>query len=312
MIGDPSGKSKERVLLDEEVITHNAKQIEKTLTACLSHGKFKVVNNIDWYRNMNVITFLRDIGKIFRVNIMMNKDSVKNRLESNEGMSFTEFSYQLLQGYDFLQLFQQEKCTVQLGGSDQWGNITAGCDLIHKTKHADAYGVTLPLLTTSTGQKIGKSEGISGTIWLSEHKTSAYEFYQHFVRTEDADVIRYLKAFTFLPLEDIRNIEEQHLKNPGDRHAQKVLAEEITKFVHGEEGLKKAKDATSILFGALESPEAIKQLKIADLYSAAFKDVPKVKVPLSKLEEGLDISSLATLISLVPSKGIVLQNYTVN
>jgi len=209
MIGDPSGKSQERLLLDEETIENNLKGIQKNLKALLDFTKENsalILNNLDWFKNFSFIGFLRDVGKFFRLGPMLAKDSVKTRLNSEEGMSFTEFSYQLLQGYDFLYLFNHYDVTVQIGGSDQWGNITAGTDLIRKVHGKSAYGITFPLLTRSDGQKFGKSE--KGAIWLSEDRCSPYEFYQYLVRLPDADVIKLMRLLTFMDMEEIKRIEE--------------------------------------------------------------------------------------------------------
>jgi tyrosyl-tRNA synthetase len=264
----------------------------------------KLVNNIDWYKNMNIIAFLRDVGKHFRVQNMLDKDSVKNRMESEEGISFTEFSYQSLQAYDFYNLLKQENCTIQLGGSDQWGNITAGCDLIHRLARKEAHGLTVPLLTTATGQKIGKSEGLSGTVWLSEEKTSVYDFYQYFLRTEDVDVIRFLKVFTFLPLEEIKSIEVEHNRDSGKRIAHQKLAEEVTKFVHGEEALNRAKNASSVLFGKTVELDQLRKLTRSDIESPAFASVPKEYLPRNEVV-GVEITKIAAVVNMSPSKGIL-------
>ena len=243
MIGDPSGKSAERQLLDEKTIDANLAGIKKNLEKLLDFSKATaqpmILNNLDWFKEFSFIGFLRDVGKYFRVGPMLNKDSVKQRMTSEEGMSFTEFSYQLLQGYDFLHLYDKYGVTVQIGGSDQWGNITAGTELIRKVRGQSAFGITFPLLTRSDGQKFGKSE--KGAIWLSPEKCSPYEFYQYFVRVTDADVIKLMRLLTFMPLEVIRDYE-QMMKNADyvPNTAQKRLAEEITRIVHGEEGLNTA------------------------------------------------------------------------
>ena len=223
-------------------------------------------------------------------------------MDSEEGISFTEFSYQTLQGYDFYNLLKQENCTIQLGGSDQWGNITAGCDLIHKLARKEVHGLTVPLLTTSTGLKIGKSEGLAGTVWLSEEKTSIYDFYQYFLRTEDVDVIRFLKVFTFLPLEEIKSLEEQHNSDPGQRIAHKRLADEVTKFVHGEEGLKKAQVASAILFGKAIDLAELKKFKLADIESSSFASVPKEYLPRNEVL-GVEITKVAATAKMTPSRG---------
>ncbi len=247
MIGDPGGRVKERQLLDEETLTKNVEGIGKNFDGILDvkHPTAAPVflNNYDWFKNFSFITFLRDVGKFFRVGQMLAKESVRARLNSEEGISFTEFSYQLLQGYDFLHLFQEHGVTVQIGGSDQWGNITAGIDLIRKVKGADSYGLTFPLLTTNDGKKFGKSE--DGAIWLSSEKLSPYKFYQYLVRVQDADVVRLLRMLTFMDMQEIQKIE-QEMSQPGyaPNTAQKKLAEEVTRIVHGEEGLKTALHVT--------------------------------------------------------------------
>ena len=247
MIGDPSGKSAERQLLDEKTLENNLIGIRKNLEAILDfhHPSAKpiLLNNYDWFKEYSFIQFLRDVGKLFRLGPMLAKDSVRARLQSEEGMSFTEFSYQILQGYDFLHLYQQYGVIVQLGGSDQWGNITAGTDLIRKVHGKPAYGITFPLLTSRDGQKFGKSE--KGAIWLSPEKLSPYEFYQYLVRIEDEDVIKLMRMLTFMDMAEIRHFEKQ-MHEPGyiPRTAQKRLAEEITRLVHSPEGLQAALKVT--------------------------------------------------------------------
>lgn len=244
MIGDPGGRTKERQLLDEPTLLKNVEGIRKNFDGILD---FKaddsapvVLNNYDWFKNFSLIEFMREVGKNFRVGQMLAKESVKARLNSEEGISFTEFSYQLLQGYDFLHLNQEHGVAIQLGGSDQWGNITAGIDLIRRVSGNDSYGVTFPLLTTAEGKKFGKSE--EGAIWLSPEKLPPYQFYQYLVRVQDADVIKLLKMLTFLPMDEITAIEKEIVGNPN--FAQKRLAEEVTRIVHGEEGLKTALKVT--------------------------------------------------------------------
>lgn len=240
MIGDPSGKLNERQLLDEKTIEHNLHGIRKNLETLLdfstSNAKPQILNNLDWFRDFSFIGFLRDIGKYFRVGPMLAKESVKQRMTSEEGMSFTEFSYQVLQGYDFLHLFDNFGVSVQIGGSDQWGNITAGTELIRKVRGKSAYGITFPLLTRSDGQKFGKSE--KGAVWLSADKYSPYEFYQYFIRVPDADVLKLMRLLTFIEMEEIRSYEAMMARSDYvPNTAQKRLAEEITKLVHGENGL---------------------------------------------------------------------------
>ncbi len=243
MIGDPSGKSTERKLLDEKTIDHNVQGISQNLKAILDFqcqgNTAKLLNNLDWFKEFSLIQFLRDVGKFFRLGPMLAKDSVKARLNSEEGMSFTEFSYQTLQGFDFLHLFENHQVSVEIGGSDQWGNITAGIDLIRKVHGKAAFGITFPLLTQSDGQKFGKSE--KGAIWLSAAKCSPYEFYQYFVRVADADVIKLMRLLTFIEMEEIRRYEEMMKKaDYVPNTAQKRLADAVTCIVHGEEALKTA------------------------------------------------------------------------
>ncbi len=243
MIGDPSGKSSERQLLDEKSIEVNLKGISKNLEAILDFNdpavRATLLNNFDWFKTFSFIDFLREVGKHFRLGPMLAKESVKNRFNTEEGMSFTEFSYQLLQAYDFLYLFDHHGVTLQLGGSDQWGNITAGTELIRKLRSQPAHGITVPLLTRSDGQKFGKSE--KGAIWLSPDKLSSYEFYQYLFRVADADVIKLMRMLTFMPMDEIRHYEKQMtLADYVPNTAQKKLAEEVTRIVHGEPGVQSA------------------------------------------------------------------------
>lgn len=245
MIGDPSGKKAERQLLDADMIQQNLTGIRKNLEQILSQSENKplILNNYDWFKSFSFIDFLRDVGKHFRIGPMLAKDSVRSRFTSEEGMSFTEFSYQVLQGYDFLHLHREHGVTVQLGGSDQWGNITAGTDLIKKVLGKSVHGITFPLLVKSDGQKFGKSE--KGAIWLSPEKLSPYEFYQYIFRTADADVISFMRLLTFMDMSEIRNYENMMKQTDyAPNTAQKRLAEEMTRIVHGEEGLKTAQRVT--------------------------------------------------------------------
>jgi tyrosyl-tRNA synthetase len=298
MIGDPSGKTGERSLLSVEQVEHNQVGIKENLSRFLDFkhqtAPAKIVNNYDWLGQFSFVSFLRDVGKHFRMGVMLGKESVRARLESESGMSFTEFSYQMLQAYDFLKLHDDYGCTFQIGGSDQWGNITAGTDLIRKLRSVEAYGVTLPLVCDSTGQKFGKSEG--NAVYLDHRKTSYYDFYQFFVRTADADAGRFLRIFTFLPLSEISQYEEQVKKEPEKREAQKRLAEEVTRMVHGEHGLRVAVRASSVLFG-----EAMDDLRAEDLMDI-FANVPSVELPNSKIA-GAGIIDVAVLSGLCKSKG---------
>lgn len=296
MIGDPSGKSKERILLSEEILRRNQDGIKKQLERFLSFtGKNPaiIVNNYDWTANVTIIQFLRDIGKNFTVNYMLSKESVKRRLDG-EGISYTEFSYMLLQAFDFLHLYDNYNCILQMGGSDQWGNITAGIDLIRKLRGGKAYGLVFPLLTTASGTKFGKSE--EGTIWLDEKLTSPYRFYQFWINADDRDVIKYLKFFTLLSKEEIESLEVELKERPERRVAHRRLAEEVTRMVHGEEGLKKAQRATSVLFGG--SFEGLSSSELEEIFS----HVPSFEISRDELE-GMSIAELAVSSGLVKSKG---------
>ncbi|MEK7566132.1 MAG: tyrosine--tRNA ligase, partial [Patescibacteria group bacterium] len=254
MVGDPSGKSQERVLRSEKDVKESTAAIKKQLAnffdvsskgGSASGGKkIKFVNNLDWFSKISLIEFLRDIGKRFSVNEMLAKEAVKNRLEA--GISYTEFSYMILQAYDFLNLHKKFDCRLQVGGSDQWGNITAGIELVRKNSSEEVYGFTAPLITTSDGVKIGKSD--LGTIWLNSKLTSPYAFYQFWMNIDDKDAVKFLKYFTFLPLEKIKEIEKEFSKAPQNREAQKTLAKEITTFVHGENAYKRAQKISEVLF----------------------------------------------------------------
>ena len=274
LIGDPSGKSAERNMLTVEQVEENKKGIRENLSRILDFdgpNAAILVDNYDWYKGTSAIEFLRDIAINFRVPQMLAKESVKKRLEASEGaLTFTEFSYQILQGNDFLHLFDTFGCAIEVGGADQWGNITAGTDLVHRMRGKTAYGLTFPLLLDSTGKKFGKSEG--NALFLNAQMTSVYDWYQYFLRAADADVIRYLKVFSMRPLDEIAELEAQMKANPEARIPQKALAEEITRLVHGEEGLKTALGATQTLFGG--SVEG----KSADELETIFKDVKSAEL----------------------------------
>ena len=276
LIGDPSGKSKERNLLSAEQVEKNLEGIKENLSRFIDFNPSSpnpaiMVNNYDWFKDITFIELLRDVGRYFRMGVMLSKDSVKKRMESDDGMSFTEFCYQILQGYDFLHLYKTYGCTMQIGGSDQWGNITAGTELVRRMLGQEVYGMTFPLVCDSTGKKFGKSEG--NAIFLDARKTSVYDFYQFFLRSMDADVIRYLKIFTFLPMERIAELEQAVATAPEKREAQQVLAEELTRAVHGEEGLLTARKTTEVLFGG-----SIDGLS-ADRLEAIFANVPSASLP---------------------------------
>ncbi len=298
MIGDPSGKSAARQLLDESTITRNLEGIKKNLDVVLrgSHSTVSplILNNLDWYRELSMIQFLRDIGALFRLGPMLAKDSVRPRLQSEEGMSFTEFSYQILQGYDFLYLYQHHGVTVQIGGSDQWGNITSGTELIRKVLGQSAHGITFPLLTRSDGQKFGKSE--KGAIWLSPEKLSPYEFYQYFLRTEDADVIKLMRMLTFMEMAEIHRYERAMQQTDYvPRTAQKRLAEEVSRLIHGEEGLKKAFRVTQSI-----APGSRAHLDASVLESLA-ADMPSCRLSLVETMP-IKLVDLLVAIGLQPSK----------
>ncbi len=298
MIGDPSGKSSERQLLDEANIQHNVKGIQKNLEAILNFNhptaKPLILNNFDWFKEYSFIGFLRDIGKLFRLGPMLAKESVKTRLDSDEGMSFTEFSYQILQGYDFLYLFQKYQTQIQLGGSDQWGNITAGTELIRKTLGHSAFAITFPLLTRSDGQKFGKSE--KGAIWLSSEKLSVYEFYQYLVRVADADVINLMRMLTFMDINEIRKYEAMMKQSDYiPNTAQKRLAKEVTRLVHGEEGLEIALKVTA---GAAPGSSAKLDSNILESIAA---DMPSCTLPINQVINK-KLIDLFVEVGLKPSK----------
>jgi tyrosyl-tRNA synthetase len=301
MVGDPSGKSKERNLLDADTLNHNVscvkKQLEKFLDFQCGENAAEMVNNYDWFENMSFLDFIRDIGKHISVNYMMSKDSVKSRLET--GMSFTEFSYQLVQGYDFYYLNQHKNCIVQLGGSDQWGNIVTGTELIRRKAGGEAYAVTTPLIKKADGTKFGKTEG--GSVWLDPEKTSPYEFYQFWLNSSDADSGNYIRIFTLKSKEEIEALEKEHQEAPHLRILQKAIAEDITTRVHGEHALKTAISASNILFGKSTS-EDLKSLSEKDFF-AIFSGVPQAII--SKEEFG---SSLSIIDALASKTGFLSSN----
>ncbi|MFV0237471.1 MAG: tyrosine--tRNA ligase [Flavobacteriales bacterium] len=309
MIGDPSGKSNERNLLDEDALNKNVAGIKNVLGRFLdfnaSHKNAPVlVNNYDWMKSFSFIDFARDIGKRITVNYMMAKDSVKKRLgaESNEGMSFTEFTYQLIQGYDFYHLFKEHNCLLQMGGSDQWGNITTGTELVRRLggENAKAYAMTCPLITKADGTKFGKSEGEN--IWLTKDRTSPYKFYQFWLNTSDEDVKKFIKIYTFLTQEEIDHLIIEHDEAPHIRVLQKRLAEEVTTLVHGTEELEKAQKATQILFGKSTS-EDLKALD-SETFLAVFEGVPQIEIPRAEIEKGLDmIGALSSKTNFLKSNG---------
>ena len=300
MIGDPSGKSDERQLLDEEALDYNLARIKSQLGNFLDLSKSDngalVLDNREWLAKASLIEFLRDVGKHFSVNQMVQKESIRSRLEEREqGISYTEFSYILLQSYDFLHLFDHYGCELQLGGSDQWGNITSGIDLIRRARQKLAYGLTLPLFTKADGTKFGKSE--SGAIWLDPEKTSPYSFYQFFIRAEDEMVANYLKIFSFVDLAEIKELEQEGRKNPQTRLMQKRLAFEMTSYVHGSKEASRALEASEALYsGSLigKDPEVIRM---------ALSEAPSLKISAKDLDPGLSIEELLARSPLVGSKG---------
>ena len=307
MIGDPSMKSQERKLLSEETLRHNQEAIKNQLAKFLDFDSdapnaAEMVNNYDWMKNFSFLDFIRDVGKHITVNYMMAKDSVKKRLsgESQQGMSFTEFSYQLCQGYDFLHLYKDKGCRLQLGGSDQWGNITTGTELIRRTVGGEAYALTCPLITKADGGKFGKTE--SGNVWLDPHYTSPYKFYQFWLNVSDADAEKYIKIFTELTREEIEALVEEQAKDPGQRPLQKRLAKEITTMVHSAEDYEMAVEASQILFSN-KAGETLRKIDEATLL-AVMEGVPQFEVPRSVIEEGVKLADLLTDHAAVfPSKG---------
>jgi len=307
MIGDPSGKSAERNLLDEATLRHNQAALKEQLSKFLDFGGDAanaaiLVNNYDWMKDFSFLDFIRDVGKHITVNYMMAKDSVKKRLssEAKEGMSFTEFTYQLVQGYDFLHLFNEHQCTLQMGGSDQWGNITTGTELIRRIGGGKGYALTCPLITKADGTKFGKTE--SGNVWLDASRTSPYRFYQYWLNTSDEDAQKYIKIFTLLSEEAIDALVIAHQQAPHQRALQKRLAEEVTIMVHSKEDLDNAVKASNILFGKSTSEE-LKQLD-EGTFLDIFDGVPKAEIARSEIESGLDmIGALAAKTQFLASNG---------
>ncbi|MCQ2192484.1 MAG: tyrosine--tRNA ligase [Paludibacteraceae bacterium] len=306
MIGDPSGKSAERNLLDEATLNHNIECIKKQLSKFLDFdseapNKAELVNNYDWMKGYSFLEFVRDIGKHITVNYMMAKDSVQKRLngEARDGLSFTEFSYQLLQGYDFLYLNKTKNCKLQMGGSDQWGNITTGTELIRRTNGNECYALTCPLITKADGGKFGKTE--SGNVWLSKDYTTPYKFYQFWLNVSDADAERYIRIFTSLDKATIDSLIEEHRKDPGMRSLQKRLAEEVTVMVHSREDYEQAVEASNILFGKA-TKESLQKLDEQTLL-AVFEGVPQFEVSKSDLDECDLLTLCVEKAAIFPSKG---------
>lgn len=307
MIGDPSGKSQERNLLDEETLAHNQKCLKEQLSRFLDFetedaNAAVLVNNYDWMKEFSFLDFIRDVGKHITVNYMMAKDSVKKRIagDDNEGMSFTEFSYQLVQGYDFLHLYKQHECTLQMGGSDQWGNITTGTELIRRIGGGKAFALTCPLITKADGTKFGKTEG--GNVWLDAEKTSAYKFYQYWLNTSDEDAEKYIKIFTFLSKKEIEALIIAHKEAPHLRNLQRKLAEELTIMVHSLEDLENAITASSILFGK-STGDDLRKLSEKQ-FMEIFEGVQQAVVSREEFTNGLTIiDALAGKTSFLSSNG---------
>jgi tyrosyl-tRNA synthetase len=302
MVGDPSGKSEERNLLSEDVLNHNLACVKRQLQKYLDFNPAlpnaaEVVNNYDWFRDMRFLDFIRDIGKHITVNYMSAKDSVKKRLDGENGMSFTEFTYQLVQGYDFYWLYTNKNCKLQMGGSDQWGNITTGAELIRRKSGGEAFAFTCPLLTKADGGKFGKTE--KGNIWLDPDKTSPYEFYQFWLNASDPDAEKWIRVFTFLDRAAIETLITQHRQDPGARHLQKTLAREVTTFVHGEEGYRKALADTDKMFANQSAPA--ESLSVEDLES--IEGIARFDYPTARLDQRVDIVSFLAETGIIASKG---------
>lgn len=302
MVGDPSGKSEERNLLSEEALKHNIEGVQKQLEKFLDFDSSKpngaeIANNYDWFKEMNFLHFIRDIGKHITINYMMAKDSVKNRLDGDTGMSFTEFSYQLVQGYDFYWLYQNKNCKLQMGGSDQWGNIVTGAELIRRKTGGEAFALTCPLITKADGGKFGKTE--RGNVWLDAEKTTPYQFYQFWLNASDDDAEKWIKIFTFLNKEEIEKLVSDHKIDSAKRVIQKKLAEELTRFVHGENNLAVAIETTKKLFD--KQKENTETLNIEDLES--MEGVIKSDFPIKILSTGIDVVSFLAETKIFPSKG---------
>jgi tyrosyl-tRNA synthetase len=304
MVGDPSGKSEERNLLSEEVLLHNQRGVYAQLSRFLDFSPEKanaavMVNNYDWFKDFSFLDFIRDVGKYITVNYMMAKDSVKKRLESEVGMSFTEFSYQLVQGYDFYWLYQNKNCKLQMGGSDQWGNIVTGTELIRKKAGGEAFAFTCPLITKADGGKFGKTE--KGNVWLDPKKTSPYQFYQFWLNASDEDARKWIKIFTLLPTTTIEELLAKHESAPHERALQETLAEELTRFVHSQADLDFAVKASGILFGN-DTTDILQTLSEEQLLQV-MEGVPTIEVAKTALEAGYDLVSFLAETTIFPSKG---------
>ena len=304
MVGDPSGKSEERNLLSEDILNHNVAKVKLQLEKYLNFdpslpNAAEMVNNYDWFRQISFLDFIRDTGKYITVNYMMSKDSVRKRLESDNGMSFTEFTYQLVQGYDYYWLHKNKGCKLQMGGSDQWGNIVTGTELIRKKSSGEAFAFTCPLITKADGGKFGKSE--KGNVWLDTAKTSPYQFYQFWLNAADADAIKYIKIFTFLSKEEIDSLIAQHTGNEHQRILQKRLAEEVTCFVHSRLDYEFAVKSSEILFNN-DTAEILQQLNEEQLLQV-MEGIPTADYSLANLHSGVDIVSFLADTTILPSKG---------
>jgi tyrosyl-tRNA synthetase len=302
MIGDPSMKSEERNLLSEEQLQINVngirRQLEKFLDFSPSiRNPAEMANNFDWFRSISFIDFLRDTGKHITVNYMMSKDSVRKRIEGDTGISYTEFAYQLMQGYDFYWLYMNKNCKLQMGGSDQWGNITTGTELVRRKAGGEAFAFTCPLITKADGGKFGKTE--KGNVWLDAEKTSPYQFYQFWLNASDTDAEKWIRIFTFLDRGKIESLVAAHQVNPGARDLQKALAKEVTSFVHGKEEYEKAVETTAKLFQAQDKP--VESMSIEDL--EALEGVVKFEYDLEKITSGIDVVSFLAESGILPSKG---------
>lgn len=290
MVGDPSGKSKERNLLSEEILAHNLSCVQKQLARFLDfecgENSAEIVNNYDWFKDFNFLDFIRDVGKHISINYMMAKDSVKSRLET--GMSFTEFTYQLVQGYDFYHLYTEKNCKLQLGGSDQWGNIVTGTELIRRKARGEAYAMTTPLIKKADGTKFGKTEG--GNVWLDAERTSPYKFYQYWLNASDEDAKTYIKIFTLMSKQEIDALIAEHEEAPHQRALQKALGKDVTERVHGAEAYHRAIEASEILFGK-NTAEQLKNIQERDLLDI-FEGVPQFEVSKAAIEEGVEVIDL--------------------
>jgi len=302
MVGDPSGKSEERNLLNEETLAKNLAGIKSQLEKYIDFNSSQpncaeLVNNYDWFKNVSFIEFLRDTGKHITVNYMMAKDSVKRRIEGEVGLSYTEFAYQLMQGYDFYWLFKNKNCKLQMGGSDQWGNITTGTELIRRKTGGEAFAFTCPLIKKVDGTKFGKTE--QGNVWLDAAKTSPYHFYQFWLNASDEDAVNWIRIFTFLKQDQIKTVEEEHTKDPGKRLLQKALAKEITVFVHGIDEFEKAVETTNKFFSNQTAPA--ESLTIDDLET--IEGIVRSDVSKDQLQTGIDVVTLLAETGILPSKG---------